>query len=199
VSRIIQLFACAGMLALGAWPASADALRCKDSAGHVTYTQGACPAGTRPLESADSAATSAAGTPPVHTSAPSPATPATGQSETCPPTLAADGSDADVRACSKERSLSSTAVWAQVSNRFYDFGGQRRWTGDYICLKFVDKQLATGQRVRMRPYLTVSSAARDGAMTPGFEVNTIPNKIFPTKVAAVEAACAAAAGATAAL
>jgi hypothetical protein len=196
LSRIIQLIACAGMLALGAWPAGADALRCKDSAGLVTYTQGACPAGTRPLESAD--ATSAASTPPVHTSAPGPAIPAAGQSETCRPTLAADGSDADVRACSKERSLPSTLVWAQVSNRFYDFGGQRRWTGDYICLKFVDKQLATGQRARMRPYLTVSSAARDGAMAPGFEVNTIPNKTFPTKVAAVEAGCAAAAGATAA-
>jgi hypothetical protein len=197
LSRTIQLFACAGMLALAALPADADALRCKDSAGHVTYTQGACPAGTRPLESADSTASTAASTPPAHTSAPIPATPAASQSETCRPTLAADGSDADVRACSKERSLSNTPFWAQVSNRFYDFGGQRRWTGDYICLKFVEKQLATGQRVRMRPYLTVSSAARDGAMAPGFEVNTIPNKTFPTKVAAVEAACAAAAGATA--
>jgi hypothetical protein len=184
------------MLALGAWPAGADALRCKDSAGHVTYTQGSCPAGTRPLESADSAVTSAASTTPAHESAPSPATPATSQSETCRPTLAADGSDADVRACSKERSLSSTPIWAQVSNRFYDFGGQRRWTGDYICLRFVDKHLETGQRMRMRPYLTVSSAARDGAMVPGFEVNTIPNRIFPTKVAAVEAACAMASGAT---
>jgi hypothetical protein len=195
VSRIIQLFACAGMLALAAWPADADALRCKDAAGHVTYTQGSCPAGTRPLESADSAATSAASTPPAHSSAPTPATPSASQSEVCRPTLAADGSDADVRACSKERSLSSTPTWAQVSNRFYDFGGQRRWTGDYICLKFVDKNLATGERVRMRPYLTVSSAARDGAMAPGFEVNTIPNSVFPTKVAAVEAACAAATGA----
>jgi hypothetical protein len=196
LSRTIQLFACVGMLALGAWPADADALRCKDSAGHVTYTQGACPAGTRPLEAVDSAATTAS-TPPVHASAPTPP-PAADPSETCRPTLAADGSDADVRACSKERSLPSTVVWAQVSNRFYDFGGQRRWTGDYICLKFVEKLPATGQRVRMRPYLTVSSAARDGVMAPGFEVSTIPNKTFPTKVAAVEAACAAASGATAA-
>ena len=194
--RTIQLMACAAVLALGALPADADALRCKDAAGHVTYTQGSCPAGTRPLESADSVtAPAAGGTSATPAAAPSPAAPDTGRSDVCRPSLAADGSDADMRACSKERALSSTPVWAQVSNRFYDFGGGRRWTGDYICLKFVDKHLVSGQRVRMRPYLTVSSAARDGAMAPGFEVNTIPGKIFPTKVAAVEAACAAASGA----
>lgn len=195
--RTIRLVTCASVLALGAGPAGADALRCKDSAGHVTYTQGSCPAGTRPLDTADHAATPApAATPAVHTCPPPSTAPDPLDSELCRPSLATDGSDADVRACSRERSLSSTTVWAQVSNRFYDFGGQRRWSGDYICLKFVDKPLATGERVRMRPYLTVSSAVRDGAMAPGFEVNTIPNRTFPTKVAAVEAACAAAAGTT---
>ena len=41
-----------------------------------------------------------------------------------------------------------------------------------------------------RPFLRVSQAMRDGAPVPGFQLSNAPT-IFPTKVAAVEAGCAA--------
>ena len=73
-----------------------------------------------------------------------------------------------------------------------DVGGYRQWTGDYICLRFIAKPTAEGGRIRVRPQLTVSDAMRAGARIPGYQLAHVPNQVFPTKVAAVEAGCAAA-------
>ncbi len=182
-----------GLLALCAGTASADVLRCRDGAGLVTYTQGSCPAGTQPVKTAEG---SAAGKPAmsVHVSAPAPL-PVAGpqpsdETPECPASLSIQGSDADVRACSKSRSLPSTIGWAQLRERFVPVGTRKRWTGDYLCLKFVEVSSA-GTAARARPLVTVSAAMRGDAMAPGFESAALKGQVFPTKVAAVEALCAA--------
>jgi hypothetical protein len=202
--RAFQLVSFTGVL-LGAAPCvDAQVQKCKDSAGHVTYTQGSCPPGTRPLDASQSAAGNetpgASSSSAVADRPPPPRVPGDGQNsatphhESCPATLTHEGSDADVRACSSDQSFPSTEEWAQVRQQFKDVGGYRQWTGEYICLRFIAKPNAEGGRTRVRPHLTVSDAMRAGARIPGYQLASVPNQVFPTKVAAVEAGCAAAKG-----
>jgi hypothetical protein len=255
--RAFQLVSCASVLLFGVRAVDAQILKCKDSAGQVTYTQATCPPGTRPLDSPDSVGsdtTSNSSNRPVgprRTLSPRAAelrkkadacresfggecqefkaleerclnesnrgtadcaamrevsdstandfwdaveqagkTPP--EQEKCSAMLAFEGSDADVRACSSSRSFPSTVHWAQVRQHTNDLGSYRQWTGDYICLRFIAIPNAEGGSTRVRPYLTVRDAMRAGAKIPGFELAQLPHQVFPTKVAAVEAGCAAA-------
>ncbi len=190
-----RLLAVLGCLALGAGTADADILRCKDGAGLVTYTQGSCPAGTQAVNAqAPEAPAVGKVAPPPQASAAAPVPgglPPTDETPECPATLAAQGSDADVRACAKSRSLPSTPGWAQLRDRFVPMGARKRWTGDYLCLKFVELPQPAGGVARARPLVTVSAAMRGESMAPGFESPALKGQVFPTKVAAVEALCAA--------
>ncbi len=194
--QVIRWMSCALLLLLAPCVADADILKCKDAAGQVTYTQGSCPPGTQPLEASGTAARE---TKPSTSTAPlveNPANPETakckdGDQQACArlrcedgAILAMDGSDEEIRNCSREISLPSTTSWAQVKQQVIVHQAKanlRQWTGDYICLG----------RARARPFLRVIQAMRDGAPAPGFQLSNAPT-IFPTKVAAVEAGCAAA-------
>lgn len=198
--KTFLLVSCASVLLFGARAVESQVLKCKDSAGHVTYTQGSCPPGTQPLDSSRSAAPVKASSPAGSSAgSPSSARPegavepsASAGHEDCPATLSLEGSDADVRACSSAQSFPSTAHWAQVGQQIKDVGGYRQWSGDYICLRFIAVPNGEGGSTRRRPYLTVRDAMRAGARIPGYQLANVPNQVFPTKVAAVEAGCAAA-------
>lgn len=190
----IRLLPFLALLAFCAGQADADVLRCKDGAGLVTYTQGSCPAGTQPLKSTEATAVGKTAAP-LLSSLPA-AQPAAGtqvadETPECPATLASQGSDADVRACSKSRSLPSTIGWAQLRERFVPIGARKRWSGDYLCLKFVEFPQPAGGSARARPLVTVSTTMRGDVLAPGFESSALEGQVFPTKVAAVEALCAA--------
>jgi hypothetical protein len=180
------------VLLLAPRAAEAQVARCKSANGDVTYTQGSCPPGTTPVDAAASApgngAKGAAKTSPP----PDPATCGAAGGE-----LAVNGSDEDIRACSSELSLPSTSSWAQVRQHIKVLANQnnaRQWTGDYICLKAVQSPGASGERPRRRMF-TVSQAMREGKIVPGFELGK-DSQIYATKVAAVEAGCAAGAPAS---
>jgi hypothetical protein len=192
--QVIRWMSCA-LLLLAPCVADAEILKCKDAAGQVTYTQGSCPAGTQPLEASENASRdtkSSASTAPMTENHANPDTAKCkgGDQQACErlrcedgAILAMDGSDEEIRDCSRQLSLPSTTSWAQVKQQVIvneARGNQRQWTGDYICLG----------RGQMRPFLKVSQAMRDGAPVPGFQLGT-SSTIFPTKVAAVEAGCAA--------
>jgi uncharacterized protein DUF4124 len=194
----IRWMSCALPLLLAPCVADADILKCKDAAGQVTYTQGSCPPGTQPLEASGSAPSDTrpgASTAPLAENHDNPDTAKCkgGDKQACSrlrcengAILAVDGSDEEIRDCSRQLSLPSTSSWAQVKQQFIVHeaqGNLRQWTGDYICLG----------RNAMRPFLTVSQAMRGGAPVPGFQLGNTPT-IFPTKVAAVEAGCAAKTG-----
>ena len=193
--QVIRWMSCA-LLLLAPCVADADILKCKDAAGQVTYTQGSCPPGTQPLEASESASRDskpgASAAPLVENHAnPETAKCKDGDKQACSrlrcedgATLAVDGSDQEIRDCSRQLSLPSTTSWAQVKQQVIVHQANanlRQWTGDYICLG----------RTQARPFLRVSQAMRDGAPAPGFQLRNAP-AIFPTKVAAVEAGCAAA-------
>jgi hypothetical protein len=182
------LMICAAILLLAPRAAEAQVTRCQNASGEVTYTQGACPQGTRSVDaaapgSANGARNAASATPP-----PDPATCREGGGD-----LAINASDEDIRACSTELSLPSTSSWAQMRQHIKVLATQnnaRQWTGDYICLKAMETPATSGERPRRRT-ITVSQAMRDGQIVPGFQVGKSP-QIHPTKVAAVEAGCAVA-------
>jgi hypothetical protein len=193
--QVIRWMSCALLLLLAPCVADAQVLKCKDAAGQVTYTQGSCPAGTQPLEASESASRDTKSSPATAPMAENLANPDTakckdGDKQACAnlrcedgAILAVDGSDEEIRGCSRQRSLPSTIGWAQVKQQVIVHQAKanlRQWTGDYICLG----------RTQMRPFLRVSQAMRDGAPVPGFQLDTSAT-IFPTKVAAVEAGCAA--------
>jgi hypothetical protein len=190
---VIRWMSCA-LLLLAPCVADAEILKCKDAAGQVTYTQGSCPSGTQPLEASEDASRDtkpSASTAPLAEDHANPDTAKCkdGDKQACArlrcedgAILAKDGSDEEIRDCSRQRSLPSTTSWAQVKQQVIvnqARGNLRQWTGDYICLG----------RPQMRPFLRVSQAMHDGAPVPGFQLGTAP-KVFPTKVAAVEAGCA---------
>lgn len=192
---VIRWMSCA-LLLLAPGVADAEIRKCKDAAGQVTYTQGACPAGTQPLDASESASRDTKSSPATAPSAENHANPDTakcknGDKHACASLrcedgaiLAVDGSDEEIRDCSRQLSLPSTSSWAQVKQQVIVHQAKanlRQWTGDYICLG----------RTAARPFLRVSQAMRDGAPAPGFQLGNAPT-IFPTKVAAVEAGCAAA-------
>jgi hypothetical protein len=180
---------CMSVLLLAPSAAEAQVTRCKSATGDVTYTQGACPAGTQAAD--DAASTSANG-----------ARNATNTSLASDPArckdgggLAVDGSDEEIRACSMELSLPSTSSWAQLRQHIKVLTtNSRQWTGDYICLKAMETPGTAGDRPRRRTF-TVSQAMRDGQIVPGFQVGKSP-QVYATKVAAVEAGCTTAAVAT---
>jgi hypothetical protein len=190
---VIRWMSCA-LLLLAPCVADADILKCKDAAGQVTYTQGSCPPGTQPLEASGSVSRDTQSSAPTAPPAENHANPDTakckdGDKQACSrlrcedgAILAVDGSDEEIRDCSRQLSLPSTSSWAQVKQKVVVHaarGNLRQWTGDYICLG----------RAQMRPFLRVSQAMRDGAPVPGFQLGNTPT-IFATKVAAVEAGCA---------
>jgi len=191
--QVMRWISCA-LLLLAPCVADAEILRCKDAAGQVTYTQGSCPPGTQPLEASESVSRDPKPTASTAALAEDQANPDTakcknGDKQACSrlrcengAILAADGSDEEIRDCSRQLSLPSTTSWAQVKQEVIVHearGNLRQWTGEYICLG----------RPQMRPFLRVSQAMRDGAPVPGFQLGNTPT-IFPTKVAAVEAGCA---------
>jgi hypothetical protein len=193
--QVIRWMSCA-LLLLAPCVADADILKCKDAAGQVTYTQGSCPPGTQPLDASESVSGDtkpSASTAPLDENHANPDTAKckNGDKQACAhlrcedgAILAMDGSDEEIRDCSRQLSLPSTASWAQVKQQVIVHqanANPRLWTGDYICLG----------SPRARPFLRVSQAMRDGAPAPGFQLRNAPT-IFPTKVAAVEAGCAAA-------
>ncbi len=191
--RVIRWTTCALAMLLAPCTADADILRCKDAAGQVTYTQGSCPPGTQPLEASESASRDTRPSPPAAPLAdhanPDTAKCKNGDKQACSrlrcedgALLAGDGSDEEIRECSRQLSLPSTSSWAQVRQQVIVHaarGNLRQWAGDYICLG----------RPQMRSLVRVSQAMRDGAPVPGFQLDTSAT-IFPTKVAAVEAGCA---------
>jgi hypothetical protein len=191
--QVIRWMSCA-LLLLAPCVADAEILKCKDAAGQVTYTQGSCPTGTQPLEASENVSRdtkSSASTAPLAENHANPDTAKckNGDKQACArlrcedgAILATDGSDEEIRDCSRQLSLPSTSSWAQVKQQVIVHearGKVRQWTGDYICLG----------RSQMRPFLRVSQAMRDGAPVPGFQLDST-STIFPTKVAAVEAGCA---------
>jgi len=264
-SRAIWLKAFVAALLLSPAVSVAEVIKCKDSAGQVTYTQGSCPPGSRPLEASGDKASGAAavsGQPgklspradalrKKHESCSKGNTPEcqeyralfescrgeasvtrvdcvamreyeaaqvreldrnaagyassdagrcdAGDQQACdrlkclePLALSIVENDAVIRDCSRELSLPSTSSWAQVKqNITVHNANSRQWSGDYICLFFVQPAGAAGGDARVRPYIKVKQPVRDGAILPGFEASGL-DTIFPTKVAAVEAACAAA-------
>ena len=194
--QVIRLMSCALLLLLAPCVADAEIRKCKDASGQVTYTQGSCPPGTQPLEASENSSrdtkpgTSTA--PPAENHGnPETAKCKNGDKQDCArlrcedgAMLASDGSDEEIRDCSRQLALPSTTGWAQVKQQVIVHQAKttlRQWTGEYICLG----------RTRARPFLRVSQAMRDGAPAPGFQLSNAPT-IFPTKVAAVEAGCAAA-------
>jgi len=107
----------------------------------------------------------------------------------CPITLMMEGSDSQVRACSRHRGFPSTSTWAQWSERIYDYNGM--WTGEYLCLKFVETRNPIGQHISMRPTVVVKDEMKGGARVPGYSVSSISRETFQTKEAAVVAGCKA--------
>ena len=189
----------AGALLLAACAAHADIQKCRDASGQVTYTQGSCPPGTQPVTGSEPVAKPKASEP----GSPTPELKRTqtgfvsdpekcdaGNKEFCgrqdcprAMTLATESSWEEVRACSRSRSLPSTLQWAQVEDRIETTGNRRQWTGDYLCVKPVENE-------RMRRWLSVSAATQAGQPVPGFQLRgSKDNRIYPTKVAAVEAGC----------
>jgi hypothetical protein len=107
----------------------------------------------------------------------------------CPISMMMEGSDSQVRACSRSRGFPSTNVWAQISERTYDYNGM--WTGEYLCLKFVDTFNPIGQRISIRPAVMVSDEMKGGERVPGYSTSAVRRETFPTKEAAVAAGCKA--------
>lgn len=175
------------VLLLAPRAAEAQVTRCKSASGDVTYTQGSCPPGTQPVDAATSAPGKGEKSPAKASPPPDPATCGAIGGD-----LAIHGSDEEIRACSSELSLPSTSSWAQVRQHIKVLADQnnvRQWTGDYICLKAPQTPSAPGERPRRRMF-TVSQAMREGRIVPGFELAK-NSQIYATKVAAVEAGCAA--------
>jgi hypothetical protein len=106
--------------------------------------------------------------------------------------LMMEGTDAQVRACSKYRSLPSTATWAQVGESKPDLGA---WEGEYVCLRLVHTQNPLGQNIAIRPFVNVN-AVMDGGQLQGYKVRTKPRikTLFATREEAVVAGCEAASG-----
>jgi hypothetical protein len=107
----------------------------------------------------------------------------------CPLSMMMEGSDSQVRACSRHRGLPSTSTWAQISERTYDYNGM--WTGEYLCLKFVETRNPIGQAISLRPSVQVKDEMKGGERLPGYSVSSIRRETFPTKEAAVAAGCKA--------
>lgn len=109
----------------------------------------------------------------------------------CSPNMAFEGTHESVRDCARSLSLPSTVRWAQVKDFPNESGPGPKWTGHYICLKFVEFPDAQGGTRRVRPYLTVQKAeAAPGSAESYVLMNLRTRNSFPTKQAAVEHGCA---------
>jgi hypothetical protein len=107
----------------------------------------------------------------------------------CPVSMMMEGSDSQVRACSRSRGFPSTNTWAQISERVYDYNGM--WTGEYLCLKFVETRNPIGQSISLRPTVRVSDEMKGGERLPGYSASGVRRETFATKEAAVVAGCKA--------
>jgi hypothetical protein len=107
----------------------------------------------------------------------------------CPMSLVLRGSAGDVRACSRSRNLPSTPEWAQVD----ESNTAARYQARIICLSMVEFVNPIGERVSMRPSLTVDEAMSGGAVVAGFTASSIRRQNFPTVAEAASAGCVAAA------
>jgi len=102
-----------------------------------------------------------------------------------------EGSHESVRACSRFRSLPSTSQWAQVQDFPNASGPGRKWTGEYICLRFIEVPTANGGTIRVRPVLTLEKLPTQPGADESFQVSNLPKRMtFPTRAAAVGYACA---------
>jgi hypothetical protein len=112
------------------------------------------------------------------------------EAQNCSPNMLFEGSNASVRACSKFRSLPSTARWAQVKDYPNRTGPGPKWTGEYVCLRFIALPDASGGTLRARPILTIQRELTTSTAGESYRVENLRNKMtFPTKEAAVEYGC----------
>ena len=113
------------------------------------------------------------------------------ESAKCPNSMMLDGTDAEVRACSRFRSLPNTEAWAQIS------GGVERnaraWQGEYLCLDEKHTQSPLGETTAMRPVIKIQDVRKVETQAPTYKIIGKPelDRYFSSREAAVEAACLA--------
>ena len=112
------------------------------------------------------------------------------ESVACPLSLMMEGTDSQVRACSRFKKLPSTSTWAQVREKFE--GGGKTWVGDYYCLgRMVEVPDSVGQTAMMRPMVRLREKRKAGDPQPRYRVTSIHDETFATREDAIVAGCAA--------
>lgn len=112
------------------------------------------------------------------------------ESVACPASLMTEGTDSQVRACSRFKKLPSTSTWAQVREKFE--GDDKRWVGDYYCLgRMVEMPNSIGQTAMMRPMVRLREKRKAGEPQPLYRVTSIHDETFATREEAIAAGCAA--------
>lgn len=108
----------------------------------------------------------------------------------CPTGMSLGGTDAEIQACARFRSLPSSDKWAQVAQSFTREG---RWQGEYLCLEEAHERDRSGELSASRPVIRVQDIKKIPTQAPTYQVVGKPmlDKVFQSREAAVEAACAA--------
>jgi hypothetical protein len=113
----------------------------------------------------------------------------------CPTGMMLEGTDAEVRACSRFRSLPNTDTWAQISHGSTYRNGKAKWEGEFLCLEESTSKSWNGETSSMRAVIKVQDVSKAPTEAPAFRIIGKPeiDRYFQTREAAVEAACKASA------